>query len=155
MLFWWTDSIEVTCQQLRLRTFSLNMENSSTGGKKPDSSCHFCRLCQYTHDGLFSWQDIRYLHICWIPCRRLHAARHCAHCHAASKAVCNVTVHDKSTFVIGGMVTFQQEWIRHVTLTALLYCTCIHTFRQYDNLLEHRLSKCITGWYWFGKLMMK
>lgn len=100
MLLWWTDSIEVTCQQLRLRTFSLNMENSSTGGKKPDSSCHFCRLCQYTHDGFFSRQDIRYLHICWIPCRRLHAARHCAYCHAASKAVCNVTVLDKPTFVI-------------------------------------------------------
>lgn len=26
-------------------------------GKKPDSGAFFCRLCQYTYDGLFSWQD--------------------------------------------------------------------------------------------------
>ena len=73
-------------------TFSLKMEKSSTGEKKPDSRAFICRLCQYTHDGHFSRQDIRYLHICWISCRLLRGctARRCARCRATRQSVqCN------------------------------------------------------------------
>lgn len=63
MLFWRTASIGVTCQQLRLRTFSVNMENSLTERKKPDSGAIFCRLCQYTRWYFQSGRHLIFAHL--------------------------------------------------------------------------------------------
>ncbi len=49
-------------------------------GKKSDSGAFFADCVNIHTMAFFSWQDIRYLHICWIPCRLLSAALYLPSC---------------------------------------------------------------------------
>lgn len=126
------------------------------GKKKPDSGAFFCRLCQYTYDGLLSRQDIRYLHICWISCRLRRTAQHCPHCHASRQSLhCNresspltkqradLHSHDGSTFVDekrrGDIVVCKKSHITTCPVKATadrrshIVIKYIHSIETYEN----------------------